>query len=114
MIFTNHFEVTMSNEFFFKDCSDLKWFLGMKFEFSDGIIESFIDNLLRKIGNERLQKCIDNSCRKTKFHEDVMFCKVKNSGNQDSSSEDPSVANTHFGYVNETTFANVPAAIMNE
>ena len=54
--------------------------------------------------NERLQKCIDNYCRKTKFHEDMMFCKVKNSGNQDSSSEDPSVANTNFGYVNETNF----------
>ena len=99
MIFTKHFEVTMSNESFFKECSDLKWFLGMKFEFSDGIIESFIDNLLKKIGNERLKKCIDNSCRKTKFHEDVMFCKVKNSGDQD-----PSVANTNFDYVNDKNF----------
>ena len=50
--FYQWFKGKMSNKFFISECSDLKWFLGMKFEFSDGIVEisqvNFIDNLLIK------------------------------------------------------------------
>ena len=52
--FYQGFEGKMSNKFKISECSDLKWFLGMKFEFSNGIIEisreKFIDNLLIKFG----------------------------------------------------------------
>ena len=50
--FYQWFEGRMSNKFIISGCSDLKGFLGMKYEFSYGIIEisqeKLIDNLLIK------------------------------------------------------------------
>ena len=50
--FYQWFEGKMSNKLIISECSDLKWFLGKKFEFSNGTIkisqEKFIDNLLIK------------------------------------------------------------------
>ena len=47
-------EGKIPNKFIISECSDLKWFLRMKFEFTNGTIEisqeKFIDNLLIKFG----------------------------------------------------------------
>ena len=61
----------MSTKFIISECSDLKWFLGMKFEFSDGIIkigqEKFIDNLLMKFGMSVCKSVSTPLAEKQKF-----------------------------------------------
>ena len=69
--FYQWFEGKMSYKFITSECSDLKWFLGMKFEFSDGIIEisqeKFIDNLLIKFGMSDCKSVSTPLAEKQKF-----------------------------------------------
>ena len=69
--FYQWFEGKMSYKFIISECSDLKWFLGMKFEVSDGIIEisqeTFIDNLLIKFGMSDCKSVSTPLVEKQKF-----------------------------------------------
>ena len=69
--FYQWFEGKMSTKFIISECSDLKLFLGMKFEFSDGIIEisqeKFIDNLLIKFGMSDCKSVSTPLTEKQKF-----------------------------------------------
>ena len=61
----------MSTKFNISECSDLKSFLGKKFEFSDGIIEisqkKFIDILLIKFGMSDFKSVSTPLAEKQKF-----------------------------------------------
>ena len=70
-VFYQWFERKMSNKFIISECSDLKWLLGKKFGFSDGIIgisqEKFIDNLLIKIEMSDCKSVSTPHAEKQKF-----------------------------------------------